>query len=333
MFELRAHMYQARSLIASDTSGLSDPFAKVIFADCAQVTQVIEETLSPTWDEMLRFHSVTLYGSRIDLLNDPPTVVIELYDQDKVGKAEFIGRAFARAYVRFQDQLYSVPQLQWFDVRRGDEQAGQLLATFELLQLSASELRGLARTEYPAFLPEVKPMGAEVRGMGAASPKQCSVYPVPPTIRPTLSKYRIEVLFWGLRDLKRIHFMSVDRPRVDVECSGHILASSVILNYKRNPNFQIPVKHMDLELPDQELYCPPLTIRVMDCRSFGRFTLVGTHAIASLSRYLWRETSLLQEIQATAAKFQEIFVDPKTILPDRYFALPSSKVRRNHPVC
>ncbi len=24
----------------------------------------------------------------------------------------------------------------------------------------------------------------------------------------------------------------------------------------------------------QELYCPPLTIRVVDCRSFGRFTLV-----------------------------------------------------------
>lgn len=29
-FILRAHMYQARSLIASDASGLSDPFAQVI---------------------------------------------------------------------------------------------------------------------------------------------------------------------------------------------------------------------------------------------------------------------------------------------------------------
>ena len=29
---------------------------------------------------------------------------------------------------------------------------------------------------------------------------------------------RFEVLFWGLRDLKRVQFLPVDRPRVDVEC-------------------------------------------------------------------------------------------------------------------
>ena len=28
-------------------------------------------------------------------------------------------------------------------------------------------------------------------------------------------------------------------------------------------------------LNNQEMYCPPLTIRVVDCRSFGRFTLVS----------------------------------------------------------
>lgn len=77
-------MYQARSLIASDASGLSDPFAKVIFADVCQTTQVIDETLSPTWDEMLLFNDVTLYGLRNDLLHNPPSVVIEFFDQDKV---------------------------------------------------------------------------------------------------------------------------------------------------------------------------------------------------------------------------------------------------------
>lgn len=66
--------------------------------------------------------------------------------------------------------------------------------------------------------------------------------------------FRIEVLFWGLRDLKRIHFMSVDKPRVDIECAGHILYSSVIQNAKKNPNFSTPVKFLELELPEQELY-------------------------------------------------------------------------------
>ena len=35
--------------------------------------------------------------------------------------------------------------------------------------------------------------------------------------------HRFEVLFWGLRDLKRIQFLPVDHPRVDIECGGHII--------------------------------------------------------------------------------------------------------------
>ena len=82
--------------------------------------------------------------------------------------------------------------------------------------------------------------------------------------------------------------MTVDKPRVDVECAGHIIQSSVIMNAKRNPNFSTTVKFLDIELPEQEIYCPPLTIRVVDCRSFGRFTLVGTHVINSIHKFLYR---------------------------------------------
>lgn len=39
------------------------------------------------------------------------------------------------------------------------------------------------------------------------------VLPIPRSIRPTLSKYKIELLFWGLRDLRRVNFLKVDRPR------------------------------------------------------------------------------------------------------------------------
>lgn len=115
-----------------------------------------------------------------------------------------------------------------------------------------------------------------------------SILPVPRDVRPNLSKYRIEVLLWGLRDLKRIHFMSVDRPRIDVECSGKILSSSVIQNAKKNPNFPSMLKFFDLELPEEEVYAPPITIRCVDCRSFGRYTLVGTHQINSIHKYIHR---------------------------------------------
>ena len=50
--------------------------------------------------------------------------------------------------------------------------------------------------------------------------------------------------------------------------------SSMILNAKKNPNFSSMVKYLDLELPEQEMYCPPLTIRVLDCRSPALMILV-----------------------------------------------------------
>lgn len=55
-----------------------------------------------------------------------------------------------------------------------------------------------------------------------------------------------QVLFWGVRDLKRVQLTSVDKPRIDIECAGHVLASSVIQNYKKNPNFGTPVKFFDV---------------------------------------------------------------------------------------
>lgn len=39
-FQLRAHIYQARGIIAADDNGLSDPFTKVVFSTQCQVTQV-----------------------------------------------------------------------------------------------------------------------------------------------------------------------------------------------------------------------------------------------------------------------------------------------------
>ncbi|XP_076628965.1 otoferlin isoform X7 [Colletes latitarsis] len=298
-FQLRAHMYQARSLIGSDASGLSDPFARVICGEFCKSTQVIDETLSPTWDELLLFDEILIHGTGEEIKKDPPSIVIEIFDQDKVshfvttditlhegsaltGKSEYIGRAVARPHVKLASESYTPPEfppsLEWYDVFRGAARAGELLAVFELLEYPSTRDYG-----FPT-LPDPKERTIQTH---AVAQDQGPVLPVPIGIRPTLSKYRIEVLFWGLRDLKRIHLLTVDKPRVDVECAGHILYSSVIPNAKKNPNFNTPIKFLELELPEQELYRPPLTIRAVDCRSFGRYTLVGTHTINSIHKYIY----------------------------------------------
>lgn len=248
----------------------------------ARTTQVIDETLSPTWDELLVFDGLLIYGSIEYIKEEPPVIIVEIFDQDKVGKSEFIGRAIAKPHVKSIEESYKrpnfPPSLEWYEIRRGDDHAGELLAAFELLEGSkegSNRLPDLPSPKVPS-------------SNSASDLARTLTYSVPEGIRPTLSKYRIEVLFWGLRELKRVHLLTVDRPRVDIECAGNIIYSSVIQNASRNPNFTSPIKFVDVELPDQDLYRPPLTIRVIDCRSFGRFTLVGTHTINSIHKYMYK---------------------------------------------
>ncbi|KAM3603303.1 uncharacterized protein V6R79_020111 [Siganus canaliculatus] len=288
VFQLRAHMYQARSLFAADSSGLSDPFARVFFSTHSQVTEVLSETLCPTWDQLLVFDDVELFGEASELRDDPPIIVVEIYDQDTVGKAEFIGRTFAKPTVKMCDEHYGPPrfppQLEYYQVYRGNCTAGELLAAFELLQVGQG-----GRTDLPPL-------------EGPTDSEHGPILPVPLGIRPVLSRYRIEVLFWGLRDLKRINLAQVDRPRVDIECAGKGVQSALIQNYKKNPNFSTLVKWFEVDLPENELLHPPLNIRVVDCRAFGRYILVGSHAVSSLRRFIYSTPDKTSNNWATAAK-------------------------------
>lgn len=69
--------------------------------------------------------------------------------------------------------------------------------------------------------------------------------PEPPCSPPPLL-HLSQVLFWGLRDLKRVNLAQVDRPRVDIECAGKGVQSSLIHNYKKNPNFSTLVKWFEV---------------------------------------------------------------------------------------
>ncbi|XP_033504491.2 otoferlin isoform X17 [Epinephelus lanceolatus] len=288
VFQLRAHMYQARSLFAADSSGLSDPFARVFFSTHSQVTEVLSETLCPTWDQLLVFDDVELFGEASELRDDPPIIVVEIFDQDTVGKAEFIGRTFAKPTIKMCDEHYGPPrfppQLEYYQIYRGNCTAGELLAAFELLQIGQGGR---------ADLPPIE---------GPTDSERGPILPVPLGIRPVLSRYRIEVLFWGLRDLKRINLAQVDRPRVDIECAGRGVQSVLIQNYKKNPNFSTLVKWFEVDLPENELLHPPLNIRVVDCRAFGRYILVGSHAVTSLRRFIYSAPDKTSNNWATAAK-------------------------------
>ncbi|KAM4731898.1 fer-1-like protein 6 [Anableps anableps] len=262
-FELRCHMYQARGLIAADNTGLSDPFARVTFLSHSQTTNIISQTLSPTWNHCLPMSPLLLSGDLQHIQEEPPHVVVEVYDDDALGKAEYLGATVAVPEVCLASEPYSPPTLQYSPLHCGSQSGGDLLAAFELLQIPESDQMSLPELEK----------------------QEGGIYTVPANIRPVLSTYRLEVLFWGLRELKKVQLLSVDRPQVFIECAGKTLRSSVIQKYKSNPNFTTLLDAIELELPENEHLHPPLSITVVDWRAFGRSTLVGNHIINNLKAF------------------------------------------------
>ncbi|NXH77486.1 OTOF protein, partial [Hydrobates tethys] len=282
VFQLRAHMYQARSLFAADSSGLSDPFARVFFISQSQCTEVLNETLCPTWDQLLVFDNVELYGEAHEMRDDPPIIVIEIYDQDTVGKADFMGRTFAKPVVKMSDEQYCPPrfppQLEYYQIYRGNSTAGDLLAAFELLQIGPGGKSDLPPVDGPTDMD---------RG---------PILPVPLGIRPVLSKYRVEVIAsehqivmfsiaWGRRACPWVFEaghqdqMSALQGSVCTGCTGSEAAAAL----KEQGTGSLLA-----DLPENELLHPPLNIRVVDCRAFGRYTLVGSHAVSSLRKFIYR---------------------------------------------
>ncbi|XP_047127073.1 otoferlin isoform X2 [Hydra vulgaris] len=282
-FVVRAHLYQARSLIGSDDSGLSDVFCRCIVTYKFKQTYVVWETRSPTWDMMLKFDDIELWGEIEEFAVNPPIIVLELFDQDFGGGEEFIGRILAKPVVKLCEEKYEKPffppVLQWFPVYRGETRAGEVLAAFEMLHISDNP-------DIISEIPEDPPLTDTPNGL---------IMRVPDKIRPVMKKHRIEVLFWGVRDLKKAQFMSVNSPQVELDCcykiiktngeEDDVLKSVIIKSAARNPNFHDCVDIFDVWLPEAEKYLPPLTIHVNDCRAFGRQVLCGTHVINSLHKF------------------------------------------------
>ena len=109
------------------------------------------------------------------------------------GKADFIGRTFAKPLVKMADEAYCPPrfppQLEYYQIYRGNATAGDLLAAFELLQVGLLERGGWARG-LPPPRPAVRPVGQEAGGV-VLGDLGCSAFPVSPDHMPNNS--------WGER--------------------------------------------------------------------------------------------------------------------------------------
>uniref|UniRef100_A0A673XS38 Myoferlin n=1 Tax=Salmo trutta TaxID=8032 RepID=A0A673XS38_SALTR len=266
MYHLRVYVYQARNLIAMDRDSFSDPYAHVSFLHVSKTTEVIRATLNPTWDQTLIFNDIEIYGDPQTIAHNPPNVVLELYDSDQVGKDEAMGRCMCPPVVKLNLGTVVSPKLLWFPVTK----KGQLGESFVVLWLfciqPSRNFLGMVQDSYLANesdLPLVPPR----RG--------ATLYMVPQGIRPVVQLTAIEILAWGLRNMKTYQLATVTSPSLMVECGGEVVQTAVIKNIKKNPNFPGSVLFFKVLLPKEEMYTPPIVLKVMDHRPFGRKPIVG----------------------------------------------------------
>lgn len=293
-YHLRCYMYQARDLPAMDKDSFSDPYAIVSFLHQSQRTVTVRNTLNPTWDQTLIFYEVEIFGDPEATAANPPDVVVELYDEDSYGADEFMGRCVCRP------SLNPSPRLAWFPIRRGSSSAGELLAAFELIRREKPAVHHLPGLEgdvvssahvldelmFPGFLSENLQQWPEESDLPYPPPqREPNVFMVPQGIKPVLQRTAIEILAWGVRNLKSFQLSSVTSPSLQVECGGTMVQSCVIRSVKKKPNFDVNTLMLDVRLPQEELYMPPIVIKVIDNRQFGRKPVVGQCTIRSLEEY------------------------------------------------
>ncbi|XP_053937718.1 fer-1-like protein 4 isoform X2 [Cuculus canorus] len=302
-FQLRAHLYQARGILPADDNGLSDPFARVVFSTHCQTTRMLEETLSPMWNELLLFDQLIVDGKKEELKTETPIIIVNVFSHNKFGYPEFLGQAFAVPQVKLVDELYARPALQFFDIYKGTKAAGELIATFELIEL-----------DYSGYLEPSVPEDVEPKEPDYLGDPCAGRFIIPEGIRPVLKEFRIEILFWGLRDLRRVNLFEVDQPQVIIECAGKKVESEVIVGYKENPNFTELVKYMDVELPEQVYLHPPLSIFVVEKRAFGRTVLVGTHVVSDVMKFSPRELEEEPEDMPKAEKVSSQRLPSQTVI-------------------
>ncbi|XP_056346407.1 dysferlin isoform X9 [Oenanthe melanoleuca] len=292
-FHLRCYLYQARDLMAMDKDSFSDPYAIVSFLHQSQKTVVEKNTLNPTWDQTLIFYEIEIFGNSRDVAESPPNILVEIYDHDTYGADEFMGRCVCRP------SLERSPRLSWYPVLKSGRNVGELLAAFELIQREKPAVHHIPGFEtdlsssldelcIPALFSEGLLRWSEDSDLPYPPPqREPNVYMVPQGIKPVLQRTAIEILAWGLRNLKSFQLASVTSPSLLVECGGQRVQSGVIKNVKKNPNFDVCVLFMEVRLPKESLYSPPITLKIIDNRPFGRRPVVGQCTIRSLQEFYW----------------------------------------------
>ncbi|XP_011812036.1 PREDICTED: fer-1-like protein 5 [Colobus angolensis palliatus] len=262
-YQLFCYIYQARNLVSNHILTFQGPFIRVVFLNHSQCTQTLRSSAGPTWAQTLIFQHLLLYENPQDTKESPPLVVLELWQRDSWGKESLWGRSMWPPVVWLDLQDRILPPMRWHPlVKELGKEEGEILASCELIL----QTEKLGEKELPIL----------------SVPWKNGAYTLPKSIQPTIKRMAIEILAWGLRNMKK-----ASSPQLLVEFGEESLRTEPIRDFQTNPNFpeSESVLVLIVLMPTEEAYALPLVVKVVDNWAFGQQTVTGQANIDFLQPY------------------------------------------------
>lgn len=91
-FKCNLYIHQAKIRPGPDKNGLADARITATLYDTQGTTAVIENSLSPLWDEVITFNCLKMVGNPLSYFHQPAIILIDVHDID--GKKVWSGVCF-----------------------------------------------------------------------------------------------------------------------------------------------------------------------------------------------------------------------------------------------
>ena len=136
---------------------------------------------------------------------------------------------------------------------------------------------------------------------------------IPLSIKPKTKPYTLEILYWGMRNLKESNFMKIGQQKIslDIEIGDKRLDPIDLDRVASNENFLTHLTHRKyrIEIPEEDEYKPHLSIRC-ECygslflynrlhkkletieKQFSKKILIGSCTIKSIGNYCYNNEKL-----------------------------------------
>uniref|UniRef100_A0A0N5A009 C2 domain-containing protein n=1 Tax=Parastrongyloides trichosuri TaxID=131310 RepID=A0A0N5A009_PARTI len=266
IFQLRVYVLWGRELL-NNAKNVDLIFVRVTFIHKSQETLYITNCLNPVWNETLLFEKILIPGSVSGMIKNPPLVLVEVIGRGHNETEIFLGRFTMKPNCLLQAHQH-ITELNWEVLELpGDEFHGSLLIGSDLIMLD--------KQENSCFV-ELPPIKKDYDDR----------YDIPSYIMPTFTKYNLQMLCWGVRNLAKHKMLAVKKPFVEVSIGDVMDSTNIIDGIKKNPNFSKQlISFQSIILPERLYYAPPIMLTLRDKRIFGSKPIVGVCLIQSFNKF------------------------------------------------